>query len=132
MLHSVTVKDYMAASLVTFTPEMDVMEAIALLLEKGISGAPVVDKLGDIVGILSEKDCLRVALQAGYNQERAGRVSEFMSPKVVTVDADTSIMDVAKMFLESPFKRYPVVDDGNRLVGQISRSDVLKAIDAMV
>lgn len=132
MLHSVTVKDYMAASLVTFTPEMDVMEAIALLLEKGISGAPVVDKLGDIVGILSEKDCLRVALQAGYNQERAGRVSEFMSPNVVTVDADTSIMDVAKMFLESPFKRYPVVDDGNRLVGQISRSDVLKAIDAMV
>ena len=129
MLHSVTVKDYMAASLVTFTPEMDVMEAIALLLEKGISGAPVVDKLGDIVGILSEKDCLRVALQAGYNQERAGRVSEFMSPNVVTVDADTSIMDVAKMFLESPFKRYPVVDDGNRLVGQISRSDVLKAID---
>lgn len=132
MLHSVTVKDYMAASLITFTPDMDVMEAISQLLEKGISGAPVVDKLGEIVGILSEKDCLRVALQAGYNQAPGGRVSEFMSPKVVTVDADTSLLDVAKMFLESPFKRYPVVDDGNRLVGQVSRADILKAIDAIM
>ena len=131
-LHSVTVKDYMTASLVTFPPDMDVMEAITLLLEKGISGAPVVDQLGNICGVLSEKDCLKVALTAGYNQGHAGRVSEFMSPNAVTVDADTSVLDVAKMFIESPFKRYPVVDDGNRLVGQISRSDVLKAIDAIV
>ena len=132
MLHSVTVKDYMSANLVNFSPDMDVMEAISLLLQKGISGAPVVDKLGEMVGILSEKDCLRVALQAGYNQAHGGRVSEFMSPNVVSVDADTSILDVAKMFLESPFKRYPVVDDGNRLVGQINRADVLKAIDAIM
>ena len=94
-------------------------------------GAPVVDRLGNIVGMLSEKDCLRVALNAGYNQQMAGRVSEYMSPNVVTVDSDASIVDVAKMFLDSPFKRYPVVDDDNRLVGQISRSDVLKAIDAV-
>lgn len=132
MLHSVSVKDYMTANLETFSPDMDVMEAISRLIEKGISGAPVVDRLGNIVGMLSEKDCLRVALNAGYNQQMAGRVSEYMSPNVVTVDSDASIVDVAKMFLDSPFKRYPVVDDGNRLVGQISRSDVLKAIDAIV
>lgn len=131
MLHSVSVKDYMTANLETFSPDMDVMEAISRLIEKGISGAPVVDRLGNIVGMLSEKDCLRVALNAGYNQQMAGRVSEYMSPNVVTVDSDASIVDVAKMFLDSPFKRYPVVDDDNRLVGQISRSDVLKAIDAV-
>ena len=131
MLSSVLVKDYMTANLVTFSPDMDVMEAISRLIEKGISGAPVVDRLGNIVGVLSEKDCLRVALNAGYNQQMGGRVSEFMSSNVVTVNSDTSVLDVAKMFLESPFKRYPVVDDANRLVGQISRSDVLKAIDAI-
>ena len=131
MLHSVSVKDYMTANLETFSPDMDVMEAISRLIEKGISGAPVVDRLGNIVGMLSEKDCLRVALNAGYNQQMAGRVSEYMSPNVVTVDSDASIVDVAKLFLDSPFKRYPVVDDDNRLVGQISRSDVLKAIDAV-
>ena len=81
--------------------------------------------------MLSEKDCLRVALNAGYNQEAAGRVADYMSTNVITVDADASIIDVAKMFLESPYKRYPVVDEDNRLVGQISRSDVLKAIDAV-
>lgn len=131
MLHSVSVKDYMSANLETFSPDMDVMQAISRLIEKGISGAPVVDRLGNIVGMLSEKDCLRVALNAGYNQQLGGRVSEFMSPNVVTVDSDASVLDVAKLFLESPFKRYPVVDGDNRLVGQISRSDVLKAIDAV-
>lgn len=130
MLNSVAVKDYMAASLVTFKPEMDVMQAIHLLMENGISGAPVVDNLGNIVGILSEKDCLKVALEASYNDGYGGNVADYMSPHVVTIDADTSVLDVARMFIEAPFKRYPVVDD-NRLVGQISRSDVLRAFETI-
>lgn len=130
MLSSVSVRDYMAASLVTFTPETDVLHAIHLLIEKGISGAPVVDKLGNIVGILSEKDCLKVALEASYHGQYGGSVADYMSPSVITVDADSSIVEVAKMFLESPYKRYPVVSD-NRLVGQISRRDVLKAFESI-
>ncbi len=128
MLHSLTVKDYMQANLVTFKPDQEVLQAIRLLLEHGISGAPVVDQLGEIIGILSEKDCLKVALDSGYYGELGGKVKDFMSDKPVTVDAETSIMDVAKMFLGHHFKRYPVVDD-NRLVGQISRRDVLRAIE---
>ena len=128
MLHSLTVKDYMQASLVTFKPDQDVLQAIRLLLDNGISGAPVVDQMGEVVGVLSEKDCLKVALHAGYHGEMKGTVAEFMSAGVVTVDAQSSIMDVAKMFLEQPYKRYPVMDD-NRLVGQISRRDVLRAVD---
>lgn len=130
MLHSVSVRDYMAASLVTFTAETDVLHAIHLLIEKGISGAPVVDNLGNIVGILSEKDCLKVALEASYHGQYGGRVADYMSPHVITVDADSSILEVAKMFLDAPYKRYPVVSD-NRLVGQISRRDVLKAFEAI-
>ena len=129
MLHTIAVKDYMAAHLVTFTPETDILEAIHLLVEKRISGAPVVDKLGNIVGILSEKDCLEVALQSSFYGELGGRVAEFMSTQVATVDANASLVDVAKLFLESNFRRYPVVDEEGRLVGQISRRDVLKALE---
>lgn len=130
MLSSVTVKDYMAANLVTFGPDMDVLDAIHLLIERGISGAPVVDKLGNVVGILSERDCLRVALQASYYAEKGGKVAEFMSREVKTVDANASLVDVAKLFLSAPFKRYPVMQEGE-LVGQISRSDILKALQGI-
>ena len=130
MLHSIKAKDYMTANLVTLSPDTSVMEAIRILLDKGISGAPVVDKMGRLVGLLSEKDCMRVATHAGYYGEAGGKVSEFMSPEVITVEGDTSVIEIAKMFMEKPFKRYPVMDD-NRLVGSISRRDVLKAIHAI-
>lgn len=129
-LATVKVKDYMSASLVTFTPEMEVLDAIHKLLENGISGAPVVDEHGNLVGILSEKDCLKVALHAGYHEVMGGRVSEYMSPNVTTIDAEASIIDVAEKFINEEFRRYPVVAD-NRLVGQISRRDVLKALEAL-
>jgi len=127
MLTSVTVKDYMAANVITFKPDTDIMDAVRTLVEKRISGAPVIDNRGNIIGMLSEKDCLEVLLQASYFGERGGKVSEFMSRSVKTVNLDDSLVDVAKMFLKDPFKRYPVMRD-NVLVGQISRADVLKAL----
>ncbi|MEW6169120.1 MAG: CBS domain-containing protein [Pseudomonadota bacterium] len=130
MLHSISVKDYMVESLLTFTPEMDVMTAIHLLCDRGCSGAPVLDNLGNIVGILSEHDCLKVAVHASYHGVMGGRVADFMSRNPVTVDAELSVLEVAKMFLDKPYRRYPVVED-NRLVGVISRTDVLRAIDAI-
>lgn len=128
MLHSMLVRDYMEASLVTFKPEQAVLDAIRLLLEQGISSAPVLDRLGNICGILSEKDCLRVALETGYHGESGGTVGEYMSTGVITVDLESSILEVAKMFLKASHKRYPVLSD-NRLVGVITRHDVLRAIE---
>jgi CBS domain-containing protein len=130
MLSSISVKDYMTAKPVTFTTDMDVLDAIHLLIEREISGAPVVDKLGNVVGILSERDCLKVALNASYYAEKGGKVSEFMSQDVKTVDINASLVDIAQMFLSAPFKRYPVMRDGE-LVGQISRSDILKALQVL-
>ncbi|MCP5425930.1 MAG: CBS domain-containing protein [Gammaproteobacteria bacterium] len=127
MLNSILVKDYMTASLVTFKPDMNMMEAIRLLAEHHISAGPVVDKRGNLVGMLSEKDCMKVLLQASYHEVGAGKVSEYMSPGVKTVNSDDSLVDVARLFLEAPYKRYPVMRD-NVLVGQISRSDVLRAL----
>lgn len=128
MLKKITVKDYMAASLVTFAPDMDILDAINHLVEKKISGAPVVDEQGNLVGILSEKDCMKVALNASYHEELGGKVSEFMTRDVKTVDADMSIVELAELFYTTPLRRYAVFDEENRLVGQISRRDVLRAL----
>jgi CBS domain-containing protein len=125
-----TVKDYMTANVITFKPDTDIMDAIRTLLSKRISGAPVVDKRGNIVGMLSEKDCLEVLLKSSYFEEGGGKVSEFMTPGATTISLNANLVDVARMFLKNPYKRYPVMRD-NVLVGQISRADVLKALKDM-
>jgi len=127
-MRSATVKDYMARTLVTFTPDMDVLDAVHTLVKHRIAGAPVVDDSGTLVGVLSELDCLKVTLTAGYHEHWGGPVSEYMSTDTKTVDAEMSIIDLAQLFLDSGFRRYPVMQD-NRLVGQISRRDVLRALE---
>jgi CBS domain-containing protein len=117
----------MSAGLVTLSPTTSILEAARCLVEKRISGAPVVDQQGNLVGLLSEKDCMRIALQAGYHSDAAGTVEEYMHKEVKTVDAEKNIIDVAMMFIEDDYRRYPVIKDG-RLVGQISRRDVLRAL----
>lgn len=130
MLAELKVKDYMGRTKITFTPGMDVLRAIHILIEKKISGAPVIDEHGNLIGFLSEKDCMQVALNAGYHGQSGGKVSEFMSTKVTTIDLDTPIVEMAEFFLTTPFRRYPVVED-NRLVGAITRRDVLMALEKM-
>lgn len=129
-MQSIKVSDYMAASLITFSPETEMRLAISHLVEKRISGAPVVDNHGNLVGLLSEQDCMKVALSAGYHGDFGGRVKDYMSENVATVDADTSILELAQRFIDSPFRRYPVLRN-NRLVGQVSRRDVLRALEAL-
>lgn len=132
MLKSVLIKDYMATNLTKFTPEMQISEAIKFLNTHKISGAPVVDDKGDLVGMLSEKDCLKVALQSTYYEDWVGgSVSEYMTAKVETVSDTASIVDLADKFLKSSYKRFPVLDEDGDLVGQISRSDVLRALDIL-
>ena len=126
-LKSCLVRDYMAGSLVSFKPEMDVLDAIHALVRHRIAGAPVVNDQGELVGMLSELDCLRVSLNAGYYGDWGGPVADFMTPDVETVDADMNIVDLAQKFLDCGFRRFPVLRN-NRLVGQISRRDVLRAL----
>ena len=129
-LKSCLVRDYMAGHLVTFKPDMDVMDAIHELVKQRIAGAPVVDDKGDLVGMLSELDCLKVALNAGYYGDWGGPVAGYMSTSVESVDADMNIVDLAQKFLESGFRRFPVLRN-NRLVGQISRRDALRALSEL-
>lgn len=128
MLAPLKVKDYMNGTKITFTPDMDVLRAIHQLIEFKISGAPVIDHHGNLIGFLSEKDCMQVALNAAYQGEAAGKVSEFMHEGCNTVDVDTSIIEVAETFLTSPYKCLPVIKE-NRLVGSITRQNILKALE---
>jgi len=125
---SCVVKDYMARTLVTFKPDTDVLDAVHSLVKNRIAGAPVVDDAGNLLGMLSELDCMKIALHAGYHGDWGGPVSDFMSDGVETVDADMSIIDLAQMFIDSRYRRFPVMEN-NRLVGQISRRDVLRALE---
>ncbi|MFZ1337760.1 MAG: CBS domain-containing protein [Paracoccaceae bacterium] len=121
------VRDYMATDLTVLRPEIEILHAMKVLLDKHISGAPVVDASGAIIGVLSKKDCLRAALNAAYFQEWGSPVSKFMSVDVETLDAEMDLVAAAERFLASQFRRFPVMQDG-RLVGQISRADVLRAL----
>jgi CBS domain-containing protein len=124
---SVFVKDYMSGRLVKFSPDTDVLNVIQELVQHRISGAPIVDDHGNLVGMISEFDCMQVVLTAGYHLEPGGPVSELMVTDVETVDADMNIIDLAELFIATRFRRFPVLKD-NRLVGQISRRDVLRAL----
>lgn len=127
-IKSCLVKDYMARTLVTFKPDTDVLDAVHDLVTKRIAGAPVVDDSGNLIGMLSELDCMKIALNAGYHGNWGGPVKDFMSEGVRTVDADMSIIDLAQEFITSRHRRFPVMA-GTRLVGQISRRDVLRALE---
>lgn len=123
---SPTISAYMTRNPVTFAPDTEVTRAVARLLERGISGAPVLDDGGTILGIFTAKDCFRAVLHASYHQELGGQVSDFMTTPVETLDAETGLIAAAEIFLSSPYRRFPVTRDG-ALVGIITRLDLLRA-----
>ena len=123
----VTVREIMAKNLITCTGDEDIYSAIDKLLNEGISGAPVVDENDQLVGILSQKDCIRVLANGVFHSRPAGPVRDYMTEVVMTIDPDTDIFTVADLFLNNVYRRLPVVED-DKVVGQVSRRDVLKAI----
>ena len=128
MLKSIRVADYMTRNLVTLKPHVSVNDSIRILLENRISGAPVVDDSGSLVGVFSESDCLKGALQTSYHETEIGSVAEYMTQDPQTISPDSSILDAAEIFIADLRRRLPVVDKG-KLVGQISRRDLLRAMD---
>jgi CBS domain-containing protein len=118
----------MSANLIMTGPEASIEEAIALLLNEQISGLPVVDRAGRLVGVITEFALLAVA----YDQRVKNQtVSEHMTTEVITVDVDDPISRVADLCIVHRVRRLPVMKDG-RLAGIIARRDVLRALVANV
>lgn len=127
-----SVTEYMATKLVTFGPDDDIQAAIRTMLKKKISGAPVLNDKDELIGMLSEVDCLKLLVNGSYDETPTGNgtVADFMTRGLRTIDSDRSIMDAAVEFVHSGLKRLPVLERG-KLIGQISRVDVLRAIEKM-
>jgi CBS domain-containing protein len=121
------VKEHMEKESVNLRPEMEVEEAVALLLKHNISRAPVVDAKGNLVGVLAETDCLKAFLNDEYHDSPTAVVGDLMTTELVTVDAELDVLKTADLFLLHKFHHFPVLENG-RLVGQISRRGVIQAI----
>ena len=97
-------------------PNDSVVQAMATLLDKGISGAPVIDEDGSLIGILSEVDLIQVVVQDSYYDDPAGIVADFMQTQVEYVGPDMDIFSLAQQFIGDHRRRYPVLENG-QLVG---------------
>jgi CBS domain-containing protein len=110
---------------------MDIYEAVHILIKKGISGAPVVDGDGNLMGMLSEYDCLKVMTAGAYEGLPEGKVADYMTCPATTIRPDASAIDVVTMFMKNPIRRIPVMDKNGQLLGQISRRDMLVVIESL-
>ena len=119
-----TARSIMTENLVTINPEASIQEAIETLLKQGISGLPVVDKEGKLVGIVTEFALLAIAYDEKVQCET---VSQHMTTELFTVEPNDPINKVADLCLVHRVRRVPVAENGH-LLGLISRRDVLKAL----
>lgn len=124
-------RDIMVTKLITLSPDMDVFDAIDRLVKYKISGAPVVDGGGNFVGVFSERCSISLLVAANYDGAPTNRIEPFMERDVVTISPETDLLAIAERFLNSNQRRLPVIQSG-RLVGQVSRRDVLKAAHALL
>ena len=127
-----TIDKIMAKDEITLSPDQPINDAIDILLEHKVTGAPVLDKNRKIVGMITEKDCLKVLIDSAYHNMPFSdkTVSHYMSPVVKTVTTEHDLLDIANEFLTTNYRKFPVVYM-ETLVGQVSRRDVLRAIADM-
>ena len=124
----ILVSDYMAKKLTTFSRNQPVLEVMEILIKRQISGGPVVDERNRLIGMISEGDCMKQISESRYFNVPMidDTVEKYMVSEVETIDHDVNIFDVASVFHKGMRRRLPVLKKG-KLIGQISRKDVLKA-----
>ena len=123
-----TVRDYMDSATHTLSPGDDIFFAVGRLIDEGVTGAPVVDDAGRVIGMFSEYDCLRLLAEGSGGDAPRGRVRDFMATAFTAVQPTMDVYYVAGMFLREPMRRRFMVLEGQRLIGVITRKDILRAV----
>ncbi|MDB2409283.1 CBS domain-containing protein [Pseudomonadales bacterium] len=121
------VRDFMAQHYATVNPDQSLAAAVRIIIEYHQSAAPVVDTQQQLIGFLSEADCVRATLLEGYFNEGVALVKDQMTTALDTVSPDEEISSVSEIFLNNNRRMMPVVEAGV-LVGIVSRQDILKAL----
>ena len=125
-----TAADIMDRSELTFTRDLDIGTAMRKMLRARLTGAAVVDDDGRLCGMLTEKDCLTALVRQAMDGEPGATVRDYMTAAVDSVGPKTQLLDITRLFLDRPFRKLPVVDEQGRVLGQVSRRDILRAIDS--
>lgn len=122
------VSDFMTTELITFRANQTIEEVIDILIKNKISGGPVVNDKHELIGIISEGDCIKQISESRYHNMpmTEDSIEKYMAKDIQTIDGNLNVFDAAKQFLDSKRRRFPIVKDG-KLVGQISQKDILKA-----
>jgi len=131
--HLPIAQEIMTTAVITVRPELPVFDAMRILLRHRISGAPVVEDEGALVGMLSELDCLKVLANGEFyddDHSEEGTVRDYMSLGTRSVGLEVDVYSLSHYFLDHSVRRIPVLK-GSKLVGLISRRDVLRAIEEM-
>ena len=125
---NILVRDIMKRNLIVFSPNDSIFDVMKKFVKYRISGGPVLNKSGKIVGIISEADCMKEISDSRYFNMPIldKRVKHFMEKNVDTIKSSTSIFDAASKFYNTSRRRFPVVEN-QKLVGQISRKDIVIA-----
>jgi CBS domain-containing membrane protein len=140
----VPVSRIMTRDVVAVAPDADLEEVTRLLGENRVSGIPVVDAASRVVGVVSEADVLSMTgVKRGHTfrdvirhvlgegvpvPQRGGKVADFMTSPAITVKPGADVRDAARIIDEKRIKRLPVVDEEGRLVGIVSRADLVKVV----
>lgn len=127
-LQNILVKDYMSKEVITFHKSDSIFEVKRILLEKKISGAPVINKSGKLIGIISETDLMKQIVDSRYYNMPMSKttISKYMTENVDSISPNETIFDAAEKFLRLKRKRFPVMVS-NKILGIISRVDIIAA-----
>ena len=151
---SQTVADWMNRELLTVTPSTQISDAVKLLVDRHISGLPVIDEAGKLVGVLSESDLMwreqgveqppymlflggiiyfqnPLTYDRDLHKALGQTVGEVMTPHAISITADTTLPEAAKIMHDKKIHRLPVVDENSHPIGIITESDIVRAIAAV-
>ena len=122
----VLVKEIMQKNFVQLKETMLTAEAAQILLKHGLTGAPVLNEKSELIGFLSEKDCLNRVMTSRYLNTPSFLISEYMTTELITVAPENNLFDIVELFTKHPYQCYPVLEN-KKAVGLVYRRHCLKA-----